>query len=84
MTIAYMSDQQKLHAMNQIIEATNELKYEEEWKVKRGTQALQKIKEFLETTWKVGELTNLGEQRKEQIKHLDYLDKIYKMSWNEL
>jgi len=32
----------------------------------------------------VGELTNLGEQRKEQIKHLDYLDKIYKMSWNEL
>ena len=84
MTIAYMSDQQKLDAMNQILQSEEELKYKEEWKVKRGKQALQKIKEFLETTWKTGKLTNMGKQRKEQIKHLAYLDKMYKMSWSEL
>ena len=66
MTIAYMSDRQKLDAMKQILLSQEELKYKEEWKVKRGKQALQKIK-HPENTWSKGVPTNMGPQRKEQL-----------------
>ena len=77
MTIAYMSDKQKSHALKQIEESIELLDYPEEWKLRRSTQALNKIKDFIEGY-------DYADQNKVQIEHLENLDKMYNMSWAEL
>ena len=77
MTIAYMSDKQKSHALQQIEESIELLDYPEEWKLRRSTQALNKIKDFIEGY-------DYADQNKVQIEHLANLDKMYNMNWAEL
>lgn len=77
MTIAYMSDKQKSDALQQIEQSIELLDYPEEWKLRRSTQALNKIKDFIEGY-------DYADQNKIQVEHLANLDKMYKMSWAEL
>lgn len=96
LNIAYMSNEQKNKAIEQIAQAKLEINYKEEWKEQRGYIALDKITEFIKGTWEVdkektrGDLTwRSDKQHPKQLAKLEYLDKTYqkhgfKSTWTAL
>lgn len=78
LSIVYMSNSQKELAKEQIQEAKLELRGMEDWKIIRGLSALRKIEDFIDSEYEGDEMNPT------LIKHLEFLDKQYKMRWNEL